>query len=252
MRFRPSPCACEALLAAVDGVLTAAGRGGDRVRPSPKGRGPVVKQVRAERTRSAVLVAAANTFAEVGFESASLVGISRRAGVSKGALYFHFVSKQALADGVRAAAGREIGSAALRALRTEGRPLQGLIDLSHELAGMLREDVVVRAGVRLGRYAARHEGLCPQGGDAPPGTDSTWRSLTAVVHRLLERAHDAGELCPGVDRRAAAELLTAVAAGQVLLAGGRPERLGPEGVRRVWTALLPALVPLERVGAYAY
>lgn len=197
-----------------------------------------------------MLVAAANTFAEVGFETASLVGISRRAGVSKGALYFHFVSKQALADGVRAAAGREIGSAALRALRTEGRPLQGLIDLSHELARMLREDVVVRAGVRLGRYAADDEGLCADAEGAPACTDAAWRSLTAVAQRLLERAHDAGELRPEVDRRAAAELLTAVAAGQVLLSGGRPERLGPEGVHRVWTALLPALVPLDRLDAY--
>ncbi|MFI6153228.1 ScbR family autoregulator-binding transcription factor [Kitasatospora sp. NPDC051170] len=212
----------------------------------------MVKQVRAERTRSAVLVAAANTFAEVGFETASLVGISRRAGVSKGALYFHFVSKQALADGVRAAAGREIGSAALRALRTEGRPLQGLIDLSNELARMLREDVVVRAGVRLGRYASGDQGLCAEAAAAPAGSDATWRSLTAVVHRLLDRAQDAGELRPEVDRRAAAELLTAVAAGQVLLSGGRPERLGPEGVRRVWTALLPALVPTDRLDAYDY
>ncbi|MFD8756573.1 ScbR family autoregulator-binding transcription factor [Kitasatospora sp. NPDC059577] len=201
----------------------------------------MVKQERAGRTRQAVLLAAAETFARVGFEAASLVDISRRAGVSKGALYFHFVSKQALADGVRRAAGREIGAAALRALRADGPALQGLIDLSHELARMLREDVVVRAGVRLGRQVPRRDG--PQDGPpGPPGPDATWRSLTAVVHRLLDRAAQAGELCPGVDRRAAAELLTAVAAGQVLLAGEETDRPRPEAVRRVWTAALPALV----------
>ncbi|MEV7023338.1 TetR family transcriptional regulator, partial [Kitasatospora sp. NPDC093558] len=90
----------------------------------------MVKQERAGRTRQAVLLAAASTFADVGFDSASLVDISRRAGVSKGALYFHFVSKQALADGVRAAAGREIGSAALRALRAGGPAVQDLVDFS--------------------------------------------------------------------------------------------------------------------------
>ncbi|WP_052707477.1 ScbR family autoregulator-binding transcription factor [Streptomyces rubellomurinus] len=217
----------------------------------------MVKQMRAERTRNAVLLAAADTFASVGFEAASLVDISRRAGVSKGALYFHYVSKQALADGVRAAAGRQIGSAALRALRAGGGPLQGLIDLTHELARLLREDVVVRAGVRLGRRAVRRDGPdappgtdARPGPDARPGTDATWRGLAAVVHRLLARAEAAGELCPGLDRRAAADLLTALAAGQVLLSGGTPDRLAPEAVRRLWTAALPALVPVERRVAY--
>ncbi|MFE5579926.1 ScbR family autoregulator-binding transcription factor [Kitasatospora sp. NPDC056531] len=205
----------------------------------------MVKQERAGRTRQAVLLAAADAFARVGYEAASLVDISRRAGVSKGALYFHFVSKQALADGVRAAAGREIGSAALRALRADGPAVQGLIDLSQELARLLREDVVVRAGVRLGRPGPRPAGAP----DAQPA-DATWRSLTAVVHRLLDRAAEAGELRPGVDRWACAELLSSVVAGQVLLAAEGLGRPAPEAVRRLWTAALPALVAAERCPAY--
>ncbi|MEE1785798.1 ScbR family autoregulator-binding transcription factor [Streptomyces sp. SP17BM10] len=206
----------------------------------------MVKQERAGRTRQAVLLAAAGTFADVGFESASLVDISRRAGVSKGALYFHFVSKQALADGVRAAAGREIGAAALRALRAGGPAVQGLVDLSHELARLLREDVVVRAGVQLGRagHGPRRD---PAG---RPGSGAAWRGLTTVVHRLLGRAADAGELRPGTDRRAAAELLTALAAGLVLLAAEDADRLGPEAVRGIWAAALPALVDADRCAAY--
>ncbi|MER7750603.1 ScbR family autoregulator-binding transcription factor [Kitasatospora sp. NPDC097643] len=207
----------------------------------------MVKQERAGRTRQAVLLAAADTFANAGFEAASLVDISRRAGVSKGALYFHFVSKQALADGVRAAAGREIGSAALRALRADGPALQGLIDFSHELARLLREDVVVRAGVRLGGAGQALPGVGLQCAVAP---DATWRSLAAVVHRLLDRAAGSGELRPGLDLRAAAELLTAVAAGQVLLAAEDADRPRPETVRRLWAAALPALVAAERRAAY--
>ncbi|MFE4515290.1 ScbR family autoregulator-binding transcription factor [Kitasatospora sp. NPDC056783] len=211
----------------------------------------MVKQERAGRTRQAVLLAAAETFAQVGFEAASLVDISRRAGVSKGALYFHFVSKQALADGVRHAAGREVGSSALRALRADGPALQSLIDFSHELARMLREDLVVRAGVRLGCRGARRDGA-PDGppDDLPTGQEIVWHSLTAVVHRLLGRAAEAGELCPEVDRRAAAELLIAAAAGQVLIAGEGVGRPGPEAVSRLWTAALPALVAAENRARY--
>ncbi|MBV6696316.1 TetR/AcrR family transcriptional regulator [Kitasatospora aureofaciens] len=210
----------------------------------------MVKQERAGRTRQAVLLAAACTFADAGFESASLVDISRRAGVSKGALYFHFVSKQALADGVRAAAGREIGSAALRALRAGGPAVQSLIDFSHELGRLLREDVVVRAGVQLGRTGHGPRRPDATGLPGSPGPDATWRSLTAVVRRLLGRAAEAGELRPGIDRRAAAELLTTVAAGLVLLAAEDADRLRPEAVREIWTAALPALVPGGCCAAY--
>ncbi|KJS51417.1 hypothetical protein VM98_37290, partial [Streptomyces rubellomurinus subsp. indigoferus] len=92
-------------------------------------------------------------------------------------------------------------------------PLQGLIDLTHELARLLREDVVVRAGVRLGRRAVRRDGPdSPPAPDAPPrtaapprtsarpGTAATWRGLAAVVHRLLARAEAAGVRCPGLAR----------------------------------------------------
>ncbi|MGW6918825.1 ScbR family autoregulator-binding transcription factor [Kitasatospora sp. NPDC054939] len=192
----------------------------------------MVKQERAERTRQAVLLAAADTFADTGFESASLVDISRRAGVSKGALYFHFVSKQALADGVRTAAGRQVGAAALVALRAEGSPLRALTDLALDLARLLREDVVVRAGVQLGRQCALGAGV------------RDWRSLTAVFQRLLDRAAQAGELRPGADPHRAAELLATLAAGLVVLGTEDPARLRPEAVRELWTAALPALAPV--------
>lgn len=198
----------------------------------------MVKQERAGRTRQAVLLAAADTFADAGFDAASLTDISRRAGVSKGALYFHFVSKQALADGVRTAAGREIGAAALGALAADGPAVQALVDLGHELARLLREDVTVRAGVQLGRPGAGESG----------GDD--WHGLTALFRRLLERAACAGELRPGADPRQLAVLLATTAAGLVRLAVDEPARLGPEAVRALWAAVLPALVAEERLSAY--
>ncbi|MEU1409958.1 helix-turn-helix domain-containing protein, partial [Streptomyces sp. NPDC005728] len=62
----------------------------------------MVLQERAVRTRRAILVAAAGVFAEVGFEAATIAEILQRAGVTKGALYFHFASKQELAQAVLA------------------------------------------------------------------------------------------------------------------------------------------------------
>ena len=57
-------------------------------------------QERAIRTRRNILVAAADVFADVGYEAATISEILQRANVTKGALYFHFASKEVLADAV--------------------------------------------------------------------------------------------------------------------------------------------------------
>lgn len=53
---------------------------------------------RGERTRRALLEAAEEVFAEHGWEAASIVKITERAGVSQGTFYRYFVSKQAIFD----------------------------------------------------------------------------------------------------------------------------------------------------------
>ena len=55
----------------------------------------MVKQERALRTREALIESAAEVFDREGFSVASLTAISSRAGVSNGALHFHFASKAA-------------------------------------------------------------------------------------------------------------------------------------------------------------
>jgi AcrR family transcriptional regulator len=53
-------------------------------------------QKRAAQTRSRILAAAAASFAEHGYDATGVEEVCRRAGVSKGAFYHHFPSKQAV------------------------------------------------------------------------------------------------------------------------------------------------------------
>jgi AcrR family transcriptional regulator len=54
------------------------------------------RQQRGEETRANILAAAAAGFAEQGYDATAVAEVCRRAGVSKGAFYHHFSSKQEL------------------------------------------------------------------------------------------------------------------------------------------------------------
>ncbi|MFD9519021.1 TetR family transcriptional regulator [Streptomyces sp. NPDC059979] len=60
----------------------------------------MASQARGIRTRRQLLDAAASTFLEHGYEGASIGEITRRAGLTRGAVYFHFSSKEEMAQGV--------------------------------------------------------------------------------------------------------------------------------------------------------
>jgi len=53
-------------------------------------------QVRSEETRIHILAAASRLFSESGYNAAGVAELCKAAGVSKGAFYYHFPSKQAL------------------------------------------------------------------------------------------------------------------------------------------------------------
>src|SRR6266508_3236138 len=72
------------------------GRGmGPKTAVKPANGAPVTD--RGEATRRRILDVAARSFAEHGFRGNSLNDIVRESGLTKGAFYFHFPSKEALA-----------------------------------------------------------------------------------------------------------------------------------------------------------
>ncbi|WIB25792.1 ScbR family autoregulator-binding transcription factor [Curtobacterium sp. MCSS17_015] len=96
--------------------------------------------------RTAILDAAAVEFDRQGFGAASIAGIAKAAGVSQGAIHFHFRTKQAIALGVIDEQNARTFAAVTFA---DPSPLGGLVVASRTIAGLLLEDPVVRAGIRL-------------------------------------------------------------------------------------------------------
>ncbi|MFF8101016.1 ScbR family autoregulator-binding transcription factor [Streptomyces sp. NPDC014986] len=167
----------------------------------------MARQERAIRTRRTILEAAAAVFDERGYTSATIGEILERAGVTKGALYFHFGSKEELALGV-------FEEQLAISLPPQSSKLQELVDSGLVLALRLRTDPLVRASVGL----ALDQGAL--GLDRTPAF-GMWIDQTT---RTLSEAKAGGELLPHVDVTETAELLVASFSGVQLLSQLRCQR----------------------------
>lgn len=198
-------------------------------------------QARSERTRSRLVRAGAQMFNRNGYARATLGQIAQEAGLTKGALYFHFASKEGLADAVQ-----EQGHALLRDFVSGRReagvpPVQALIDMTHWLAWVLQENPVIRASFRI---------TSERTGRKSPVTDFHQAWITEVL-RLIDRAREAGDLRDHTCADGPETLLSAAVCGIGVLSGTGVSR--PELSRKVgalWDSLLAALVPPEHKDRY--
>ncbi|MGW0550431.1 ScbR family autoregulator-binding transcription factor [Streptomyces altiplanensis] len=189
----------------------------------------MTKQERGVRTRHALIRSAAKLFERHGYDRTRLAEISSDAGVSPGALHFHFRNKAAVADAVVTAAARALHQAAHRASQGQPNALQTLTDISHTFAFLLSQDVVVRAGFQLGYDTVR-----------PPSLNlrQEWREC---VERLLARAMDEGVLAEEVPLKPMAAAVVAATTGFEVLGRGDREWLSRHSLTGFWQLLLPRM-----------
>ncbi|WP_225804957.1 ScbR family autoregulator-binding transcription factor [Streptomyces sp. NK15101] len=197
----------------------------------------MTKQERSARTRDALIRSAAGEFDRNGYTLAKLSAISAGAGVSPGALHFHFENKAAVAAAVECAASTALRRTARIVYRQGSNALQNLADTSHALARLLREDVVVRAGFRLS---------CSHDGGTELNLRQEWQ--TCVQQRLAEAA-DEGLLHAGFARQDLARTIVAATIGLEALCRDNGEWLSPRTVTGLWRTLLPLLTGPESLAA---
>jgi len=189
-------------------------------------------QQRATARRDEIVRAAAAEFDEVGYAAASLSSIAARLGRTKGAMSYHFSSKASLAQEVAGYHYSRWGDV-LGGIRGAGYAgLEAMVMLAFCVAGRFRDDVLVRAGIRLQHDAGLH-------GVELPMPFSWWISMT---RSLLTEASEAGELAPDLDLDAAAEVLVEAFTGvqQVAHRVSGAQDIH-ERVEHYWLLLLPGL-----------
>ncbi|MGW0363872.1 ScbR family autoregulator-binding transcription factor [Streptomyces sp. NPDC002990] len=193
-----------------------------------------VRQERAEITRQAILDGAAVAFDRSGFDGTSLSDVVRNAGVTKGALYFHFPSKEALA---RALMDEQFQvSQDLPAIEDPG--LQTVIDLTHRMAHGLRTNVRIRAGIRL---------VIEFGSFTQPDP-SPYNAWIDTCHACLVPARERGDVLPSIDPYDLSALLVGSFTGIQVTSHVRTGREDLHSrLTDLWTFLLPGIVPAPRI-----
>ena len=203
--------------------------------------GRAALQPRARATRLAILTAAAEHFARDGYHATSLDSVLADSGGTKGALYFHFASKEALGRAVIAEMvqrWRDLrGQVGHRGLD----PLSTLLALVDEVINRLLEDPIARGGTRL-----LH--------DLPRRTQEAGEHFGCgerdTLALLAQAAHD-GLLRAGIDPAVVARQIVALLAGhlQMCEAVENSHNLR-QRVDEAWTLLLPAIATDEWLVAW--
>lgn len=153
--------------------------------PAPTSVDGVLLAARGTRTRRALLEAAEEVFGELGWERASIVKITERAGVSQGTFYRYFVSKQAvfdeLVDDLNRRVRRAMAEGAARGrTRTEAE--------RHGFEGFFRftsEHPALYRVIRQAEFAS------------PPALHRHYERIAEGYRQALSQAMSAGEIASG-------------------------------------------------------
>jgi AcrR family transcriptional regulator len=191
------------------------------------------RQARAVRTRRTLLYAAARLFDRYGYTRTRIGDISAAAGVSSGALHFHFENKAALAAAVEEAGADILWSAGWIAYQANADALQALTDMSQAFARLLQWDVLARAGFRLGADGGLR---------GSRGLDREWQGC---VERLLLEAARNDELSAHVQLHEITCAVLTATTGVGLLIRGDSERQMQAALTGFWQAFLPGLARPE-------
>ncbi|MFJ1876933.1 TetR family transcriptional regulator [Streptomyces chartreusis] len=195
-------------------------------------------QARAARTRQALLRAAALEFDRHGYTATSMTQVCKVAGITTGALTFHFGTKGELADAVQDHGCQTIRAAVDR-VKTAPRPaLDLMVDLTICLARLLEDDACVRCAARLTRERP----------GAAPGWMACW---LPTIRELAHRAQRSGQLSAGTPPAAVASLATCLLLGtEVRTRAALQAERAPDGagqLQELWGLALKGM-GLDRKG----
>ena len=192
---------------------------------------------RTDTTRHRLIAAAARQFADRPYSLVSLDDILAEAELTKGAMYFHFPSKQALALAIIDDLNEMSRAAVSELLTRQMSGLETLIDLVYLLAVQDTQNEVARAGVRLLETV-----------DDPTDPSTTvWQSWIEFVTTLIQKAVTDGDVVDHADPEDVAKMLVALWVGTRRISDlDQPERY-LDNLQKAWILALPSFTNPDRI-----
>ncbi|MEY8014838.1 MULTISPECIES: TetR family transcriptional regulator [Mycobacterium] len=196
----------------------------------------MARQVRSEATRRKILDAAIDVFGDVGYAAAAWGTIIERTGMTKGALYHHFDSKESLASAIIDEGSDTLLGAFRNVCGASSPALENMIHGTFTIANVVRLDKTARAAEQL---------TCALSGFNDAAA-SFCTGLVELMSAEAQRATAEGDLRSDLDPVELGESVVGSMFGTRLLsslvrAEGRDEDLiGRTG--RMWQLLLVGIV----------
>lgn len=199
----------------------------------------MARQVRSEVTRRKILDAAVDVFGDVGYASAGWGTIIERTGMTKGALYHHFDSKEALASAIIEEGSDALLGAFRNVCGSAPPALENMIHGTFAVAHLLNADKTARAAEQLTAVLAGFNSAAAQFFGACAG------EMAGQARRAIAE----GDLRDDVDPELVGESIVGATFGMRLLAnalsrsGGNGYRVESAGQRlgQLWGLLLPGM-----------
>jgi AcrR family transcriptional regulator len=164
-------------------------------------------QARSETTRQKILNAAIDLFSEVGYPAAGLGEIIERAGMTKGALYHHFDSKEALATAIIEQGSDLTRDAFHRVCQSSSPALENMIHGVFVVTDLVVTDKKARTAEQLTRGLFEFNSAATQ----------VWSNRLDAMTTQARRASTEGDLREGLDPYVVSEsILNAMLGAQLL------------------------------------
>ena len=190
------------------------------------------RQVRAEVTRRRIIDAAVELFGELGYGDTGLAEILHRAEVTKGAFYYHFDGKEAVASAIIDEGFQKVDAVSSAVIESSSPALENIIRATFVVARCMESDKAVQVGKQLAQSLT-------QVSDRGPKVFSEWTRRFAGQVRA---AITPGDLCGDLETDEIGETVWATVLGSHLLSDAVGDDVYPR-LARSWRVLLGGIVP---------
>jgi TetR/AcrR family transcriptional repressor of nem operon len=191
----------------------------------------------AGTTRQRLIAAASHQFAHRSYSMVSLDDILAEAELTKGAMYFHFPSKQALALAIIDDLDEMSRAAVSELLTRRMSGLETLIDLVYLQAVQNTQNEVARAGARLLETVDNTTDL----------STTRWQSWIEFVTTLIQKAVAEGDVSDHDDPEDIAKMLVALWVGTRRISDLDHLEHYLDNLQKAWILALPSFANPDRI-----